>query len=118
MLAVALAGCGPLGDDKLSTEDASAVSKANLAFSGYCADQSREALGEEPLGLSDTGFEDVLEGVRVVTAIYRKDPDAIYQPGGEGEKLTMREVVADAANTLDDCSPEESRELDRVLDAS
>lgn len=81
-----------------------AVARANVAIAKYCVD------GSNPDG--------VIRGIDTLTDLYRKYPDALYQPGGEGAERTMREVLADAANTLEPCAPDQARQLDRVLDAS
>lgn len=105
LVSVTLAsGCGDSGGKALSSEDKLAVASAESAIASFCVEgEDGERLGE---------FGPVLQGIDDLTRIYRKDPEAEY------DGRTMREVVSDSATRLDDCSPEEARELDRVLEAS
>lgn len=114
VLVLVLAGCNPFGGD-LADEDRYDVTTAGGAITSYCLSVTLEATGAER-ETPERDYSALLDGIDTLTRIYRDNPDATYESGDK--KRTMREVVADAVNTLEDCEPEEARELDRVLEAS
>lgn len=93
---VLLAGCG---GGKLTSEEQSDVADARLAILGNAVD------GE--------GYGKVLRGVDRLIEMYRAKPDATYD--GEGDDQSMREVLQDAASTLDGQHPDLAAQIDRAL---
>lgn len=88
--------CGGNDKPKLTTEEQQQIAKFNLAFASTALNSSR--------------FGQTLRGVDFLIDLVREKPTATY------DGLTVREVVQDAANTLDPYRPELVRELDRALD--
>jgi hypothetical protein len=74
LAAAALAGCG---DEPLSRADENAVSRATGDISFYCP---TDAAPERPAP------PHIVRGVDRVIAVYRKDPDALYESGTEYER--------------------------------
>lgn len=104
-LGVALAGCGGSNEPESlnGTMRGVQVSYAELALASNCLDGSE--------------YGAVLKGVENLIRIFRRNPDAIYGEGSSDAR-TMREVLADAASTAEDCVDRGiAAELDRVLDA-
>jgi hypothetical protein len=93
---VVLAGCGV---DKLTTEEQSDVADARFAILGNAVDGN--------------GYGKVLRGVDRLIEIHRAKPDATYD--GEGDDQPLREVLQDAASSLDGQHPDLAAEIDRAL---
>jgi hypothetical protein len=100
--ALAATACGNQEPVVLSGDRAAEVATANLVFAFVCLDGSR--------------LDEVPESVRTLIDVMRADPEAIYET--PSRERTMREVVADAASTIDSCEPAYASELDRALSAT
>jgi hypothetical protein len=98
---VFVAGCG---GESLTVEEETEVAEARLNFS--------------MLVLDGSGYGESLESLDRMIALYRAKPDAKYDPDEdvEGDDLTMRQVLQDAASELDDYRPDMAAEIDRALD--
>ena len=46
----------------------------------------------------------------------RQQPDALYEPGGDEDPITMRQVLSDLASDNEACNPQLTRKLDRAVD--
>lgn len=101
---LALAGCGSNSDNssELSSDQQLKVAHVRVAFASTVLDSSM--------------YGKTLDGVDYLISLCRKGPDAIYQPGGTGETLTMRQVVEDGANTLRQYQPDLAAKLQTVAD--
>lgn len=87
-----LAGCG--GTPDLTAEQKANVARFESAFATNALDGSR--------------FTEVLRGVDYLISLCRKNPDAKY------DERTMRQVVEDAASTLESSHPDDAVPLDRA----
>ena len=94
--ALLVAGCG---GDTLTTAEQTDVGDARIAILGNAVDGS--------------GYGKVLSGVDRLIEVYRAKPDASYD--GEGDDQAMREVLQDAASTLDGQHPDLAAKIDRAL---
>ena len=104
LLAMVVGGCAKKLTDKESMTVANFqldVSSEVLIADGY--DSTDSAMDPE------VHFDDLYETTPEVIAIARKKPDAIYDAGDE--KLTMRQVLSDAAADLSSADPETSDQL-------
>lgn len=63
--------------------------------------------------LDGTMYRRTLRGVDELIAVCRSKPGAVYETG-DGRRRTMRQVVEDNANRLEEYRPELARQLDRV----
>ena len=95
-----LAACGGDDTETLTPEEELQVSSTRLAFTSTILDGSM--------------YGKTLRGVDQLIRLCRDKPDAIYE-SGDGD-LTMRQVVEDGANTLQEYRPELAAQLDRVAD--
>jgi len=93
------AGCGG-GDTATLTPDQA------VTVAGFNADVAF-------VNLDGSSYGDLLESMDAVIALAREDPDAIYEV--EGEQRTMRQVLSDAASTLQASNPDLAAELDRAV---
>jgi hypothetical protein len=114
-IAAALALNGGNNQNTLSRADDRKVSDYQVDVSAFCSlealDETEDLLGRD-YGESYSALLDAVDGL---IAIYRKDPQALYETGDKGEMLTMRQVLTDEASSLDRCDGDLARKLDRVL---
>lgn len=95
-----LAGCGG-GSDSLSAGDEATVAS-------FRANASLVAGG------SDRWYGNLLTTTDAVIVIARDSPDAVYTDG-DGNELTMRQVLSDAATTLEGAEPDLAERLGRTV---
>lgn len=91
-----LASCGGSSGPTLTADEQLGVAKAREAFS-YTV-------------LNSSQYQQTLEGVDYLIRLCRAKPEARY----EIDDLTMRQVVEDGANTLEEYRPALASQLDRV----
>lgn len=96
----ATAGCG--GDSTATLNPDQAV-----VVAGFNADVAFVAL-------DGSSYADLLESKDAVIALARENPDAVYETT-DGERTTMRQVLSDAASTLQGSHPDLAAELDRAV---
>lgn len=96
---LALAACG--GDsDSLNADQQYTVAK-------FRADVATTVL-------DSSGYESLLDSMDEVIALAREEPGAVYEDSA-GQKLTMTQVLSDAASDLQPYRPEMAAELDRAV---
>jgi len=105
-------GCGETSAPRLSADRAYRLATAQALIANYClaringVDTARE-------------YRSYLDSLDRLIAIYRPDPDAVYQPRHQDPQLTMRQVLSDQASDLEEGCGEEGHEgaarLDRAL---
>jgi len=96
----ATAGCGGGGEATLNPDQAVTVAgfNADVAF----------------VDLDGGSYGDLLDSMDAVIALARENPDAVYETT-DGERTTMRQVLSDAASTLQGSHPDLAAELDRAV---
>lgn len=94
------------------------MSADQVTISEYCEAKDLEYLSghHQPPDIEAQVLDRYSRAVDRLIAVYRANPKAVYQPGGHGPKLTMRQVVSDQASALEDCDErDDAARLDRVL---
>lgn len=97
----ATAGCG--GGDSEATLNADQA----VVVAGFNADVAF-------VNLDGSSYGDLLDSMDEVIALARENPDAIYE--GTDGKVTMRQVLSDAASTLQPSQPDLAAQLDRAVE--
>jgi hypothetical protein len=125
LLVFVASGCGG-GDgggdsnEPVKTADESGSGVVSTNISQYRSDIAYYCLNEITGGPVPKDYAEsygaMLDAVDGLIDEYRKDPNATYE--STDGTLTMRQVLTDAANSLQDCGergPENAEKLDRVL---
>lgn len=115
VLAVALVGCG--GATKLSKDDHLKVVLAEMDIALAPCEDFHESDAWSLSGSEDENekkHEAAGKAVDLLIDFYRENPEALAYYGN-GKDKSLRQVLTDAANGLDDCNPDLARRLDREL---
>lgn len=113
-IAATLAGCGGA---KLSTDEHLEVVSAEVTIRLAPCEDFYESNAWSLSGFeeeNEKALERAEKAVDLLVDFYREDPDALAYYG-DGDDKSVRQVVTDAANSLDDCNPDLARRLDREL---
>ena len=111
MLAIGalVAGCGGESAQERSQAAKTAldISIARQTIALYVQDRAHERVDDSYV--EAVGYDELLDAVDDLIALYRAQPDLEY------DRLTMRQVLQDAASDLDDYEPDLAAELDRAI---
>ena len=100
----------PAGPKKLNPAYGTFVAATRLNAAKACVQRLKNGAETAKLHLA------LSRGADNLIKLARQQPDALYEPGGDEDPVTMRQVLSDLASDNEACNPQLSRKLDRAVD--